>query len=557
MATTGEFVLNTVIRPKMAELEEKGANEADWTALLLMPALRAAAGQYAFQEFMDANDLWAKIPKLSKGIEVNAKAIEGMSSTADAVKAAKGVIKAMIEEEPPAPPAPSEPEDDDDSGEGTPPPAAEDDAATPPPAAPAPDEEKDDEGSKPEDEEPKTPESKPEDDGEPETGEGEPEPEAGEGEPEAEAEDVGMGTDGEGEGEGHDPSGKVNDQEADGELQDGHGETSGSDALSTIDREGANDYDDTLSREISKTAADSASAAEYIVYTTDHDKVETLRVGGGFRSEMLTALESKVEGMAGPMQKDLERAIVARSRARWEGGRRTGRLNAAALSRLAVGDDRVFRKKQESNSKDVAVSLVIDASGSMYGSKIHTAAASAFALSQVLDRLKISHEVICFTTGEMDRKLNAEAEAEAKKLGIRYSRLEPLYMPVVKHFHERLATDVKNRFAWLPNSRFLANNVDGECVMIAAQRLAMRKESGKAMIVLSDGAPACYGDSRAVSKHLRDTVKKIEKGGINVIGIGIESSDVTRYYSKSLVINSVDELPKRVIGELRKLLLQQ
>ena len=77
------------------------------------------------------------------------------------------------------------------------------------------------------------------------------------------------------------------------------------------------------------------------------------------------------------------------------------------------------------------------------------------------------------------------------------------------------------------------------------------------MIVLSDGAPACYGDSRAVSKHLRDTVKKIEKGGINVIGIGIESNDVTRYYSKSIVINSVDELPKRVIGELRKLLLQQ
>ena len=92
--------------------------------------------------------------------------------------------------------------------------------------------------------------------------------------------------------------------------------------------------------------------------------------------------------------------------------------------------------------------------------------------------------------------------------------------------------------------------------MVAAQRLASRKEAGKCMIVLSDGAPACYGDSRAASAHLRETVQRIEKSGIKVIGIGVNSTDVTRYYPKNIVINDVSELPTRVIGELRKLLLQ-
>jgi len=212
----------------------------------------------------------------------------------------------------------------------------------------------------------------------------------------------------------------------------------------------------------------------------------------------------------------------------------------------------VFRRKHESTSKDVAVSLVIDASGSMSGQKIHLATQSAYALSQVLERIGIKHEVICFTTGPGG---SSDAAEEARKTGVYFARSESLYMPILKSFDERLTTSVRDRFGWLPNSRILRNNVDGECVEIAAYRLKQRREAGKVMIVLSDGAPNAYGDSGGLDRHLIQVVKNVAKSGVNVVGIGVMTSCVQRYYPKNVVINNVDELPDRVIKELRHLLV--
>jgi cobalamin biosynthesis protein CobT len=73
------------------------------------------------------------------------------------------------------------------------------------------------------------------------------------------------------------------------------------------------------------------------------------------------------------MQKSLERIIVARSMATWQPTQRSGRLHSASLARLACNDCRVFRKKIEGKSRDVALELVIDCSGSMGGARIHLA----------------------------------------------------------------------------------------------------------------------------------------------------------------------------------------
>lgn len=266
-------------------------------------------------------------------------------------------------------------------------------------------------------------------------------------------------------------------------------------------------------------------------------------------------IEGKTEHMVGPLQKDLERAISARSLASWENGRRSGKLHSANLARLATHDPRVFRRKHENRSKDVAVSLVIDMSGSMHGGKILLATQAAYALASVLERLRITHEVICFTTGKAvaDESL---IRAEEAKMGRRYTRNEALYMPVLKNYGERFGVDVRSRFGWLPNTSTMRNNVDGESVEIAARRLLSRKENGKVMIVLSDGYPAASGDSGKLNDHLKEVVKESMRAGINVVGIGIQSDSVKSFYPKSVVINDVDELPKTVIQELRHLLIQ-
>lgn len=370
-----------------------------------------------------------------------------------------------------------------------------------------------------------------------------------------------------GSGSGED-SGEESDEEGEGKSNvaaDGSWEgkddreTKSQDAamiLAAIDKEQANSFDRGMANLITGDTVETAKNADYLVFTKDSDVIENLHVGKDYRPSMFTDdIQKPVEHMVGPLQKDLERAISARSLSVWENGRRTGRLHSGNLMRLAVGDDRVFRKKHESTSKDVAVSLVIDCSGSMSGSKIHLATQAAYALSSVLERLRISHEVIGFTTGSSAGDL-AEARKEADKIGRSFTRDESLYMPVVKGYGERLSSETTKRFGWLPNSRILRNNIDGECVEIAARRLMGRKEAGKVMIVLSDGYPAGSGDSGKLNTHLKEVVKTTMKKGVDVIGIGIQSDSVRKFYPKAVVINEVDELPTTVIKELRHLLIK-
>lgn len=363
--------------------------------------------------------------------------------------------------------------------------------------------------------------------------------------------------DGDGDGDGEDGAGNREDLDWDNKAGGGGKIGNSSPLLGAIDKENANSFDKTMSEIISEETTDVAKHAQYLVYTKDSDVIEPLHVGSGYKPSMFTEhVEDPVQHMVGPLQKDLERAISARSMSVWENGRRSGRLHSANLTRMAVGDDRVFRRKHESRSKDVAVELVIDCSGSMSGSKITLATQAAYALSSVLERIRISHEVICFTTGDIAGGDHEEMRKEEVKLGRAFTRRESLYMPILKSFNERLGVDVKSRFGWLPNCRIMAANVDGESIEIAARRLMARSETGKIMIVLSDGYPAASGDSGRLNTHLKEVVLQTTKLGVNVIGIGIQSDAVQKFYPKHVVINNVKELPATVIKELRALLIK-
>ena len=149
----------------------------------------------------------------------------------------------------------------------------------------------------------------------------------------------------------------------------------------------------------------------------------------------------------------------------------------------------------------------------------------------------------------------AEIHAEQSKLGRNFSRIEGIYMPILKTFDERMNTQVRDRFGWLPNAGFLRNNIDGESIEIAARRLLARREEGKIMIVLSDGYPACAGDRGDQNAKLKEVVREVSSTGMKVVGIGIESDAVRSFYPKNLVLRDVADLPTTVIKELRHLLI--
>ena len=589
LSVTGKFFLDKFIEPALKE--KAGAGDAEGVInTLLVPMIRAMSGQHIFKSFM--SDKWKTVAPIYERIKDLEGKIEAATSTKDCYDLTVEIVKRLSEDSEPGEPGEgsgkktekksaatgkgkpgkSKEKSEDEEGEG--------ESTKGKPGKKSEKEEKGSSSKPKKEEKPKEEEKekegsgKPEKEEKPKEGEGKSEPEekdeeeaAGEEEGKEESEDEGkeeelVGEEDKGEGEDDPEDEGEDDDELTGmempEKSEGGREESklgkSSAIISKLDKEGANAFDEGLSKVISAASVSAAANASYHIFSKDFDVIEKLVPGRGYNPAMTQKLIDAVDHMVAPLQKDLERAVAARSLATRSHGHRSGRLHAANLSRLAFDDPRVFSRKQESQSKDVAVELVIDMSGSMSGAKIHTATQAAYALSAVLERINIRNEVIAFTTKDPGAALSS-IQAEQSKLGRSFSRVEGIYMPILKTFDERLNAQVKERFGWLPNCSMLRNNIDGESVENAARRLMARREEGKILIVLSDGYPACSGNSADQNKKLKDVVQDVSRAGVKVIGIGIMSDAVRQFYPKNIVLNNVSELPTTVIKELRHLLL--
>ncbi|AGC36087.1 putative cobalamin biosynthesis protein [Rhizobium phage RHEph10] len=325
------------------------------------------------------------------------------------------------------------------------------------------------------------------------------------------------------------------------------------------------DISSALVKIIVKEAISACRAADYSVFTRDYDIIKPLEVPENFSSKYIVELEEQTRALTGVMQKDIERMMAAQARVFNVAGQRSGRLNSAGLHRLTAGDARVFSRREEIRAKDTAVALLSDCSGSMKGRPMATALSAAYALASVLERCNIPSECMGFTTAQSYgsgsvmsedrvRQFSADLMNETQKSGVRFSRTVPIYMPIFKDFNERINADVKKRFAYQrKNQPFMGANVDGESLEYAAMRLARRKEKRKVIIVLSDGFPA---GARNDDEHLKYMVERLTGMGYDLVGIGIESDAVERFYDNHIVLQSVDELPRAVMGELKKILMK-
>jgi cobalamin biosynthesis protein CobT len=328
---------------------------------------------------------------------------------------------------------------------------------------------------------------------------------------------------------------------------------------------------------ITNEATRAIKGLDYRVYTTEWDVCEKFPVASGnptiqvydqkngrygtrdvTYNQMVEELDERTSHMVAPMQKDIERMMAARSQVLKVPGYRSGRLHSGSLHRLRTGDDRVFRRVEEHKSQETAVTLLIDNSGSMSGEKIKMAMSAGYALSATLQRVNIKHEVIGFTTMEPRGVKNyvEQQEEEEARIGRGFSRYGALYHPLFKDFNERLSPEVKRRFATAPYTLRMGGNTDGEAVRFAGNRLALRTEPRKVLIVLSDGHPA--GMSRfpdEIYSDLHKAVEECEKKKIETIGVGIMDKAVKDFYPKHIVLKDLAELPKQVMKELKGILL--
>ncbi|HEA3613088.1 TPA: porphyrin biosynthesis protein [Escherichia coli] len=252
-------------------------------------------------------------------------------------------------------------------------------------------------------------------------------------------------------------------------------------------------------------------------------------------------------GVSSTLAKDLERAIASRNRVQFIPGQRRGRIHGASLYRLAMNDDRVFRKKEDHRAVNACVQQVIDLSGSMDGVKIQLALASAYTIADALDRINAPNIITGFTTfGSPDYETRS-------KRG--FTRFEALMLPIIKNWNEKAnSPEIRARMGCVCETFPLLNNVDGESVAQLATLFAGRMEDKKIMLVMSDGEPCATGSG--FHQHLRTVTKEIETlSDIELMAIGILTDEPRRYYKNYALVNSVEELGPSVVTELSRIIL--
>ena len=298
----------------------------------------------------------------------------------------------------------------------------------------------------------------------------------------------------------------------------------------------------------------------YNIYTTQFDeiaKAEKLE-----SEEEITKLRNNLDQQLVSFQdlitklaNKLQRQLLAKQNRSWEFDLEEGLLDSSKLPRVIMDPHHSlsFKKEKDLDFKDTVVTLLIDSSGSMRGRPITIAALCADILSRTLERCSVKVEILGFTTKNWKGGKSREVwnnNNKPKNPGRLNDLRHIIYKNADTHWRRS-----KNNIGLMLKEGLLKENIDGEAILWAFNRLKKRKEERKILMVISDGAPVddstlSVNSGDFLEKHLKKMVKFIEnKTDIEILAIGI-GHDVSRYYSKAIKITDVQELADVMISEL-------
>ena len=267
---------------------------------------------------------------------------------------------------------------------------------------------------------------------------------------------------------------------------------------------------------------------------------------------------SHLQGVIGKLANRLQRRLMAQQNRSWEFDLDEGMLDAARLARIVANPMHAlsFKKEKDTNFRDTVVSLLIDNSGSMRGRPITVAAMSADILARTLERCGVKVEILGFTTRAWKGGQSREQWLAAGKPA-NPGRLNDLRHIIYKPADAPWRRARKNLGLMLREG-ILKENIDGEALLWAHNRLLPRTEERKIMMVISDGAPVddstlSVNPGNYLERHLRDVIDWIEtRSPVELIAIGI-GHDVTRYYRRAVTIVDADQLGGTMMEQLASL----
>ncbi len=303
--------------------------------------------------------------------------------------------------------------------------------------------------------------------------------------------------------------------------------------------------------------------SRYMVFTDQFD--EEINADELAEPSELTRLRSVLDQQLGSHQSvitklanRLQRKVMAQQRRSWEFGLEEGILDPTRLARI-IADPNIplsYKAEKETEFRDTVVTLLIDNSGSMRGRPIALAAMSADIISRTLERCGVKVEILGFTT-------RAWKGGKSRDLWMQQGRPEnPGRLNDVRHIIYKAADAPMRRtrknLGLMLKEGVLKENIDGEALVWAHNRLVKRGEARKIIMVISDGAPVddstlSVNPSNFLEADLRNVITWIEnKSNVELTAIGI-GHDVTRYYKKAMTIQDADQLAKALIDQLADL----
>ena len=299
---------------------------------------------------------------------------------------------------------------------------------------------------------------------------------------------------------------------------------------------------------------------DYKIYTNQFDeiiKAENLE-NSDDASKLRKTLDQQLIGFHDIVTKlanKLQRQLLAKQNRSWNFDLEEGLLDSSKLTRVIIDpfNSLSFKKEKDLDFKDTIVTLLIDNSGSMRGRPITIAAICADILSRTLERCSVKVEILGFTTknwkGGQSREFwnkNGKTKLPGRLNDLRHI----IYKSADVHWRQ-----AKNNLGLMLKEGLLKENIDGEAISWAFNRLKKRREERKILMVISDGAPVddstlSTNSGDFLEKHLRKVVKFIEdKSDIEILAIGI-GHDVSRYYTRAIKITDVNELGDVMVSQL-------
>ncbi|HEY0112530.1 MAG TPA: cobaltochelatase subunit CobT [Allosphingosinicella sp.] len=299
---------------------------------------------------------------------------------------------------------------------------------------------------------------------------------------------------------------------------------------------------------------------DYRVFTTKYDEVveATELCDEAELGRLRTYLDQQLTHLQGAVTKlanRLQRRLMAQQSRSWDFDQEEGLLDAARLARVIVNPAHSLSYKVERDTefRDTVVSLLIDNSGSMRGRPISIAAISADILARTLERCGVKVEILGFTT-------RAWKGGQAREQWLAAGRPpNPGRLNDLRHIVYKAADEpwrrARRNLGLMMREGLLKENIDGEALLWAHNRLIARREERRILMVISDGAPVddstlSVNSGTYLERHLRQVIGWIEaRSPVELAAIGI-GHDVTRYYERAVTIMDAEQLGGTMIEQL-------